>query len=252
MRNDFDSEAYLSYLITHCNDVEGDGVDRVGGAAQIARHLAALELGPESRALEIGCGTGRVMEIARRAFGVLMHGCDVSRPAIDYIRRERPQFADRVFVLDDHGAQLAPSGWADAIVFWGCFELVPQRASLLECLRILKPGGRVLLSSLKHAAPFADDADAQAALAAYRAKSVPISVSDPAAFETFARALGFAIERRVVFERKADLVPDRFVVDEGGPRTFSEAFYLLRKTGGDGLDREFSTYFGPDERIAFA
>lgn len=251
MRDDFNNDAYLAYLLAHCNDTEGEGTERVGGARQIARHLGMLDLDAGSRALEIGCGSGRVLEIARREFGVLMHGCDVSRPAIRYIREHRPVFADRVFVLDDHGTRDVPCGWADAIVFWGCFELVPQRASLLECLRILRPGGRALLSSIKHEAPFADDADAQAALAAYREKQIPISVSDPVVFEAFARALGFAVEKRVVFARKADLVPDRFDVDQGGARTFSEAFYLLRKTGDNDLARRFSTYFGADERIVF-
>jgi SAM-dependent methyltransferase len=251
MRDDFNSDAYLSYLLTHCNETQGEGVDRVGGADQIARHLAALELDADSRALEIGCGTGRVLEIARREFGVRMYGCDVSRPAIDYIRVHRPAFADRVFVLDDQGLRVAPSGWADAVVFWGCFELVPQRASLLEAARILRVGGRALLSSVKHEAPFEDDEDAQAALRAYREKRVPIAVSDPVRFERFARSLGFEIERRIVFERKRDLVPDRFVVDAGGARTFSEAFYLLRKTAEFDVAADFSRYFGADEAPAF-
>lgn len=251
MRDDFNSPAYLSYLLEHCNNACGEGVDRVGGAAQIARHLGGLGLGPDSRALEVGCGTGRVLEIARREYGVRMYGCDVSRPAIEYIRGNRPDFADRVFVLDDQGLRVAPTGWADAVVFWGCFELVPQRASLLETARILKPGGRALLSSVKHAAPFADDADAQAALRAYREKQIPIAVSDPESFERFARSLGFEIVQRIVFERKQDLVPDRFVLDQGGPRTFSEAFYLLEKQRDLDVALDFSRYFGADEAPEF-
>lgn len=249
MRADFNNPDYLAYLLRHCNDVDGEGVERVGGAAQVARHLATLKLTPESRALEVGCGTGRVLEIAHRAFGVRMHGCDVCRPAIDYIREERPDFADRVFALDDQGLQVAPSGWADAVIFWGCFELTPQRVSVIESFRILRPGGALFLSSLKHRAPFPNDVEARDALTAYREKKIPISTSDPAAFEDFARAVGFEIEERRVFARKADLVPDRYDVDRGGERTFSEAFYLLRKSADTALSREFSTYHGPDERF---
>ncbi len=240
----FDNRDYLDFLLKYCDAVEDDALERVPGAKLIIEHLTTLDLKPEMRVLEVGCGTGRVLEIMKAAFGVTADGCDISSYAIEHLKEQRPAFAERVRTLDSHGLEIYPNETYDAVVYWGVFELTPQRAHIAELSRLLKTGGEVFLSSIKHINPFPDDEAAQAALAAYKEKQIPIYLTDPEPFETMAAAFGFEVARRVVFERKNDLVNNKYDVDNGGPRTFSEAFYVLKKTKKMMASASFNQTFG--------
>ena len=241
----FDNQRYLDFLLKYCDEVEDKARERVPGARQIADHLSRLKLNADMTVLEVGCGTGRVLEIMDQAFGVVAEGCDISSFAIDHLKENRPKFADKVRTLDSHGLEVYANDAYDAVVYWGVFELTPQRAHIAEIARILTLGGKVFLSSIKHPKPFEDDEDAQAAHRAYKEKKIPLYLTDPAAFETMANAFGLEVDERVVFERKPDLVDDRFDVDKGGARTFSEAFYVLKKTSNAPAAVSFNVTYGP-------
>jgi len=243
MDDHFDNQGYLQFLLKYCDVVKDEAFERVPGAKQVAAHLSVLSLSPDMRVLEIGCGTGRVLEILHREFGVIAEGCDVSSYALDHLKENRPLFADKVTLLDGHGLEVYADSKYDAAVYWGVFELTPQRAHLGELSRLLKLGGRVFISSIKHPRPFSDDEDAQAALSAYETKKIPLYLTDPEPFEAAAQAFGFEVEQRIVFERKADVVANVFDIDKGGARTFSEAFYVLKKTANAPAAAAFNTTF---------
>ena len=105
--------------------------------------LDAAGVGPGSRLLDIGCGTGLTLVLAARR-GATPSGLDVS-PGLLGIARERLPDAD----LRDGDMESLPFADAsfDAVTGVNAFQFAgdPRRA-LAEAARVLRPGGRVVAS----------------------------------------------------------------------------------------------------------
>jgi SAM-dependent methyltransferase len=110
----------------------------------------------DRRALEIGCGPGRLMGFMSRHFGEI-HGVDVSD---EMIRLAEAHLAGipHAHVHRNSGTDLSlfASDWFDFVYSYAVFQHIPSRevvlAYLRESARVLKPGG-VLCCQLRGAAP---------------------------------------------------------------------------------------------------
>ena len=97
------------------------------------------------RALEIGCGPGRLLKPMSRHFGEI-HGVDVSDQMIE-LARERLRDIPHAHVHATNGASLAQFADEsfDFVYSFAVFQHIPSRAVVLEymreTLRVLKPGG---------------------------------------------------------------------------------------------------------------
>ncbi len=119
-------------------------------------------LGPgnprERRALEIGCGPGRLVKPLSRDFGEI-HGVDVSDEMIR-LARERLSGIPHAHVHATNGAELAQFADAsfDLVYSYAVFQHIPSRNVVMQYLRethrVLKPGGlaRLQLNGLPQAA----------------------------------------------------------------------------------------------------
>jgi ubiquinone/menaquinone biosynthesis C-methylase UbiE len=103
-------------------------------------------LPPEARrALEIGCGPGRLMRPMSRNFGEL-HGVDVSDEMIR-LAQERFGASRSIHLRVTSGADLAPlaSDYFDFVYSYAVFQHIPSREVVLaycdEIRRVLKDGG---------------------------------------------------------------------------------------------------------------
>lgn len=105
--------------------------------------LDAAGVGPGSRLLDVGCGTGLTLVLAAHR-GAIPSGLDVS-PGLLGIARERLPDAD----LRDGDMESLPFADAsfDAVTGVNAFQFAgdPRRA-LSEAARVLRPGGRVVAS----------------------------------------------------------------------------------------------------------
>jgi SAM-dependent methyltransferase len=158
---------------------------RVGDSDFVAtgRELAALVrdlggVGPSSRVLDVGCGSGR---LARELVGILRApgayvGFDVDPEAIAWCRQAYAGHLHASFVHADlangfyaprgGGSAAAyrfpvPDGWADCVVATSVFThlLEADTARYLdESRRVLAPGGRLVASFLLGPAPGGDEA----------------------------------------------------------------------------------------------
>ncbi len=97
------------------------------------------------RALEIGCGPGRLIKPLSRSFGEI-HGVDVSDEMVR-IARERLQAIPHAHVHATNGASLnlfADESF-DVVYTYAVFQHIPSRDVVLEYMqetrRVLKPGG---------------------------------------------------------------------------------------------------------------
>jgi ubiquinone/menaquinone biosynthesis C-methylase UbiE len=105
--------------------------------------LAAAHVGRGTRLLDVGCGSGLALLIARDR-GADVGGIDIS-PGLLGIARERLPDAD----LREGDMEILPFGDAafDAVVGINAFQFAgdPRRA-LAEAARVLRPGGRLVAS----------------------------------------------------------------------------------------------------------
>jgi SAM-dependent methyltransferase len=111
------------------------------------------------RALEIGCGPGRLVKPLSRHFGEI-HGVDVSDEMIGIARRRLADIPHAHFHATDGASlpQFADESF-DFIYSYAVFQHIPSRAVVLEYMReirrLLKPGG-VFHGQFNGAAPPVD------------------------------------------------------------------------------------------------
>ena len=103
-----------------------------------------------ARVLDVGCGGGLLSE-AMAIHGALVTGIDLSEKLIDVAQLhllESGAKADyQVISVEDLAIQQA--GQFDAITCMEMLEHVPDPESILKaCFQLLKPGGRLFLSTL--------------------------------------------------------------------------------------------------------
>ena len=109
------------------------------------RALAALDLGPEDRLLDIGCGTGAAVRDAaphvREAVGV-----DLSERMVSRARELATGLANVEFMQGDSEALPFPDSSFSALICTTSFHHYPNpQAAAGEMARVLRPGGRLAI-----------------------------------------------------------------------------------------------------------
>ncbi|HAV60768.1 MAG TPA: hypothetical protein DCY13_00185 [Verrucomicrobiales bacterium] len=112
-------------------------------AAFYAKYTDTLMTGrPDDRILDVGCGAGQVVGKLTEA-GYEAHGVDVSEPNIDRARR----FSDRCQLYDGRRLPFADNHFAAAGALNVLEHVEEPEAFIHELIRVVAPGGRVVLSS---------------------------------------------------------------------------------------------------------
>lgn len=119
----------------------------------IHTHYLEQHLGPGDRVLEIGAGPGRFTEVLAR-LGARVHVADISPVQLELNERMAAVrgFAHAVLErrqLDICDLSMCESGTFDTVVAYGgpfSYVLDRRNVALAECLRVLRPGGTLLLS----------------------------------------------------------------------------------------------------------
>ena len=97
---------------------------------------------PGARMLDVGCGAGQVVGRLTES-GFEAHGVDVSEPNIERAR----QFSDRCRMYDGKQLPFPDEHFASAGALNVLEHVEEPEAFVTEIVRVVQPGGRVLLSS---------------------------------------------------------------------------------------------------------
>lgn len=138
------TELALSALNSACK-IASRVLELGSGLGRQRRRLRRMFIGdaPPGKLLEVGCGSGRFLDRMRRA-GWEVQGTDFD-PAV--ARRVRGKYGLRVDVGDLAGLHYAADGY-DVVALSQVIEHVHDPMLLLkECSRILRSGGRLVLST---------------------------------------------------------------------------------------------------------
>jgi SAM-dependent methyltransferase len=114
------------------------------------RLVVAGLLGPDARVLDAGAGTGLFAE-ALLEEGCAYTGVDISRPMLQRFAG-RPAGGGRIVQADLRALPLA-SACFDLVLAFRVFGAVPGwRRGVQECLRVLRPGGRLVIGRVERPA----------------------------------------------------------------------------------------------------
>lgn len=227
----FNTPEYLEYLLKNF-EVEG-WADASGPDANCPRPSQELVEGyvrrlaprPGERLLEVGCGLGRLLDRLRRRHAVAVSGVDVSEEAVRLARqRLGPECELRTASAE---ALPFPSASFDLVVCWGVFDLTEQSRALTEMLRVLRVGGRLLLTG-KNDRFMDDDTEARAAEEGSRRKGIPNHYTDFDRLLTAISANGGVVQLSHFFLRRGDFAAQR--AHSKRPQKFIEYCLIVAKT----------------------
>jgi ubiquinone/menaquinone biosynthesis C-methylase UbiE len=135
----------------------------VAPAVYLSRHVIddrfLPHLPPDARVLDVGSGGGKFTKyIADQRPDIRIVGIDLSKPQIARATKLLRGYGARVRIESGDATQLDfPDGSFDGVISYGSIKHWASRdAGLAECLRVLKPGGPLLVTDADRSATFED------------------------------------------------------------------------------------------------
>jgi len=203
--------------------VDGYGFIDAGAYRAIAQGvMAPVGLQPGDRVLEVGCGAGAFLDAVDASVpGLSLHGVDICEAMVALARARQPRI--QFDVGDICCLRWLPTGSFDHVAAFAVLSYldgIPQASRAIdELLRVVKPGGAVVLGDISDAAhrrtstAFLDRVWAPRAIPAY--------VYFPTKFfERYARSRGLEVEIRPMTELD---------VPSYEPASFRYTVYLRRR-----------------------
>jgi len=196
--------------------------------------LGELGSGDGARVLDVGCGTGLFLRLARQR-GAAVAGVDASAASIELARERLPE-AD--LACEDPESLPFPDGSFDVVTAFDAFQRAADPGGALrEAVRVSRPGGALVLAAWGRPDQCEAAAYVRAAGARLPLPPRPFALSGPGALAAFAAGAGVtAGERRQVpcvwsFPDEATLLGDA-AGDDAATRAILAAVAPYRTSDG--------------------
>jgi SAM-dependent methyltransferase len=198
-----------------------------------------LDIGTPDKVLDMGCGYGRLFPLLKN-YSDKIYGIDIDismindATAFDYYSLHATPAEDTGF----------PEDYFDKIVVLGVFDVLEQEQCLVELNRILKNGGKCLITG-KNIDYYPDDEKALIAEKNAAQKNFPNHFTDVKKLLNNIGEFGFLCNRLMAFRRRGDFGNNNnvLITNINEDFTFYEYYVILEKgkTISDAVDICFAS-----------
>lgn len=220
--NEVFNKDYLSYF-KKAVEKSLDGTT-VPGPAVCNEYVKLLDIQPDEKVLDLGCSYGRLFPVFAQ-YTSAVYGIDVDLDVVN----EASSMPYSLVVLGKAESIPLPSNFFNHVIAWGVFDVLEQLTALKEINRILKPGGKFLVTA-KNANYADNDVLAFNAERNAKLKSFPNRFTELEKMSAALPQLGFELEKLFFFEKRGDLGLNKVTTPAGSPHTCYEYVGVLRKT----------------------
>jgi len=143
-----DKKFFIEYMKSHIDDARENKMLGVSfKAARNIKELEKLELKPNMKVLDAGCGPGVLINQLEAMYKIKGYGCDLSRLAL---QRAKEAGSKKITYKNSVLEKMPfPKNYFDAVVSFDVLEHVESKEKVLsEMVRVLKPGGKLLIYAI--------------------------------------------------------------------------------------------------------
>lgn len=188
------------------------------------QYLDKLPINPGDAVLDVGVGFGRLIPSLLRR-GAMVHGVDISPQMIAEAQRQLGADVKELRVAAVEELRYDDCSF-DHVICWAVFDACDQGEALRQMARVLKTGGRLLLSGKNDDYPDDDELGYVAEINA-RAKGHPNFFTNLPKLLEALTTLGMREEHVFYVVRRGDASDDRF--SSGPPARFYEYVMICAK-----------------------
>ncbi len=211
-------EEYLEYWQSTTQD---NTKNRIPDLDVIEKVLSLLNIKEDDKVLDCGCSYGRLFPlIHKRSKNV--YGIDVEMPILN----EAIKFDYKGLNLGSAEESNLPNDYLDKVVMIGVFDVTEQEMALKEQNRILKVGGKMLITG-KNSHYYDDDDDALIAERNAYLKNFPNHFTHTNQLIECLEHFGFKLEKILYFQRRGDFGQAEYALDK--PDRYYEYCLILEK-----------------------
>jgi len=226
----FNTPEYLEYLKMNFEVVElsrdkRDETCKRPDIDLILGYTDRLGIKPKESLLEIGCGLGRLLRFFGRHYNVEVSGVDVSKDAVLLAQERLPERASHIKCAFAENLPFSDC-YFDHVLCWAVFDLTEQGRALTEMMRVLKPGGSLLLTG-KNNLFMDDDEDALVAEIKSREKGIPNHYTDYGLLKKTVELNGGELIMEHFFLRRGDFMRGAHLTVR--PEKFIEYCIVIKK-----------------------
>lgn len=222
MKNNFFDKDYVEYWKGRVK--EKRGVSKVPGRDVEQFFIKKLKILKSDIILDLGCGHGRLFSLLKK-FTLNIFGMDVTLDSI----KEASQYPYKQVLKGGAEKTSFKKGYFDKVVSWATYDVVEQEKALREENRILKMGGKLLITGKNDNYELVDK-EAFIAERNAKLKKFPNRFTNVYGLIKNIETFGFEVEVAYGFKKRGDFGNLKyFSILKGDKRLFYEFLLILKK-----------------------
>jgi len=229
-RTDYWNENYLKYWEQKVMESNGDEQSinkddcKTPGDETVCKWFDLLNVTEKKSLLDFGCGFCRFYDYFKNK-KAQYYGIDISKAMIEKSKVLYPELSEQLFVSEGESLPFADNTF-DFIACFGVFDACYQDKALAELLRVLKSGGKALITG-KNNNYYIDDEIAMLAEVNARKKGHYNYFTDVSLMLEQLKTNNISIEHQAYFLRRGDFQTEKYI--DKKPENFYEYAFILTK-----------------------